>query len=220
MGYDKIYHVPPFIRTVIDLLLPPPEDVTVARLISEHALASSFHPRLAREAWIVALFRYSDPAVRAMIRAAKFYNETAPIQSAMRLASDYIVDAIGDKKRLSGWRTPLLIPMPLSKKRLYERGYNQVERFAEALMTYLEGSVAYAPKALAREDRESQVRMKREDRADNIEGAFFAPVPDLVRGRHVILLDDVVESGATLKDARRALSAAGVLDVLGIGIAH
>lgn len=210
----------PYLQAIIDAIFPVREDVAAARSLDEATLARAFHPRLAREAWIVALFPYRDADVRAFVRATKFYGETTVLPVVGQISAEYLLETIEEKRRMSGWDVPLLVPMPLSPRRERERGYNQVARFAEAMLPHLEGAVSYAPRALDREHRESQVRKKHASRADNIYGAFFVPDRASIAERQVILLDDVVESGATMKDARRALTAAGVTDVLGIAIAH
>ncbi len=208
------------LQTIFDFILPPKDDVRRAQSITEEELHALLRPTVVHEAWILALFPYKDARVRAIIRSVKFYADTAALPKIGRITAEFLLETISDKKLFSAWDVPLLVPMPASKKRLRERGYNQVERFAESILESLSDSVTYAPDILKRGERESQVRIKRGARGDNIKGAFFVSRPELVHGKHVILLDDVVESGATIKDARRALLKAGAAEVLGIAIAH
>ena len=208
------------LRAILDSVLPPRGEVEVARTLTPEALASYFHPVAVREAWIIALFPYREEKVRALVRAVKFYGEQKPLRLLAGSAYGFLLELVADRRLLHGWNTPLLVPIPSSPARLKERGYNQTERIAAAFADAFGEAVLYAPRALARTDRKSQVRVPRKKRTENIRGAFYVPDEGAVRGRHVILLDDVVESGATMKDARRALTAAGALDVLGIAIAH
>jgi predicted amidophosphoribosyltransferase len=81
-------------------------------------------------------------------------------------------------------------------------------------------SVEFEPSILKREERESQTHIPRATREGNVANSFFVPDGTSVEGRHVILVDDVVESAGTMKDARRALLSAGAAGVFGIAIAH
>ena len=208
------------LQTILDFLLPPKDDVRHAHSITEEELHALLRPTVVHEAWILALFPYKDARVRALIRSVKFYADKTSIGKIGAITGEFLLETISDKKLFFAWSVPLLIPIPSSKKRLRERGYNQVERFAESLLPTLSDSVIYTPDILEREERESQVRIERKAREENIRGAFVVSKPELIRGKHIILLDDVVESGATLEDARRALLSAGAADVLGIAIAH
>lgn len=208
------------LRAILDALFPPRGDVEVTRKLSGETLASLLHPVAAREAWIIALFPYKEERVRALVRAVKFYGEQKPLPYLADAAYGFVLELIADRRLLSGWNTPLLIPVPSSPLRLRQRGYNQTERIASEFAKALGEAVLYAPKALARTDRKSQVRIPRKKRNENVRGTFYVTDVGAIHGRHVILLDDVVESGATMKDARRALAAAGALDVLGIAITH
>lgn len=215
-----LYHVLELLQAVFDALLPPRGEVEVARRLTPEALASVFRPVAAREAWIVALFPYREEKIRALVRAVKFYGEQKPLPHLADAAYGFLLELIADRRLMHGWNTPLLIPVPSSPLRLRQRGYNQTERIASEFAKALGEAVLYAPKALARTDRKSQVRIPRKKRGENVRGTFYVPDEGAIKGRHVLLLDDVVESGATMKDARRALCAAGALDVLGIAITH
>jgi predicted amidophosphoribosyltransferase len=209
-----------WLSAVLDAVLPASDDVRLARSIREEELAELFNPQSTGDVSVVSLFPYRDPRIRALIRSVKFYGEKTALPLLGRMAGEYLIDVIADKKLFAGWETPLLVPMPSSKDRERARGYNQVERFADACIPYLESAVTHAPNALARKNRKSQVHVPRPFRASNVRGAFFVPDPGIVRGKHIILLDDVIESGATMKDARRALLEAGAAGVFGVAIAR
>jgi ComF family protein len=116
------------------------------------------------------------------------------------------------------WDIDLLIPVPLGRKRLQERGYNQVALVAQPL-AYRTG-IRYAPHALwkARETR-SQVGLKIKDREKNVLNAYQADARR-VAGKSVLVMDDVSTTGATISACTAALLSAGAREVYGITIAR
>lgn len=208
-------------RRILDALIPISSESAIARSLSEETLAELLHPMIHRDKqWIVALFPYRNPKVRALIRAIKYRGEKAPLPALGRILADEIIQILADKKTLGGWRNPLLVPIPSSSARLKSRGYNQVERITLATLPHLEGQATYAPDVLGREDRASQVEVLKSEREKNIAGAFSVIRPEKVSGMHVILIDDVAETGTTLSDAKRALIGAGASEVIAITLAH
>lgn len=208
------------LRTIIDLVLPPKAEVRIAQSLTVESLTTIMHPKLAGDAKTISLFPYSDERIRALIKSIKFYGETSVLVPLSDVTGEYLLEMISERKLFSGWNTPLLIPIPASAKRARERGYNQTARIAESLARILGDSVVYEAGILKRNDRVSQVRIPRGERTKNVHGAFFIENQNRVQNREVILLDDVIESGATMNDARRALRSAGASDILGVAIAH
>jgi ComF family protein len=108
----------------------------------------------------------------------------------------------------------VIIPIPLGKRRRNERGYNQAALLARPLALAL--NISYRPRALKRiRETKSQVGLSFAQRRENVSGAFEA-VPKLVSGRRVLLVDDVMTTGATLEAAAQALKNAGAADVQGL----
>lgn len=112
----------------------------------------------------------------------------------------------------------LVLPMPLSASRLRERGFNQ----ADALAKQLAPNKAHANLLLRSGDGAHQVGASREERLALVEHVFWiAPkaLPTL-RNQRVVLVDDVMTTGATLYAAARVLRAAGVAHITGLVFAR
>ncbi|WOC16606.1 hypothetical protein MP213Fo_20900 [Pseudochrobactrum sp. MP213Fo] len=108
----------------------------------------------------------------------------------------------------------VIIPVPLHRKRLWRRRYNQAAELARNLAR-LSGK-AYEPAVLIRhKDTRQQAELSRSERQRNVAGAFHVPDKALVKvqGRRVLLIDDVYTTGATVKAACRVLLKAGATDV-------
>ena len=103
------------------------------------------------------------------------------------------------------------MPVPLGRKRLAERGYNQVNLIARPLSTALR--IPYAPDALRRcQETRSQVGLTRTERRQNVRNAFRADQRRVV-GCVVLVMDDIATTGSTLSSCAEALYGAGARDV-------
>ena len=120
--------------------------------------------------------------------------------------------------RSLGWHTDILMPVPLGKKRLKERGYNQVALVARPLA--YEVGLSYNPNALwkARETR-SQVGLTISQRQENVDGAYQADT-HAVKDKSVVLMDDVATTGSTILACTAALLTAGAKEVYALTIAR
>lgn len=110
--------------------------------------------------------------------------------------------------RAAEWRDPLLVPVPLHPSRLAERGYNQSALLARRLGRRWGAPVLATALARTR-DAPPQAKLDRDARLSNLEGAFAAREPKRVRGRTIVLVDDVRTTGATIQACASALLDAG-----------
>ena len=92
----------------------------------------------------------------------------------------------------------VVVPVPLHKKKLKKRGYNQSETFAQGLAESLEIECG---RDLIERTHASQTQTKKSrfDRWKNVEEVFRVTAPEQLQGRHVLLVDDVVTTGSTLE---------------------
>jgi ComF family protein len=115
--------------------------------------------------------------------------------------------------RGAGVRADVVIPVPLHPRRLAERGYNQAALLAGQVAAEL--AAPLEARALRRlRNTAQQARLARALRLENVAGAFRVRDPASVRGRAVVLIDDVATTGATLAACRDALLGAGAASVI------
>jgi len=113
----------------------------------------------------------------------------------------------------------VVVPVPLHPRRLAERGYNQSALLARAVAEQLE--VPFAPRALERRRQTAQqARLGRAERLVNMVEAFDVRDKRAVQSRIVLLVDDVLTTGATLLACREALERAGAADVKSLCLAR
>lgn len=113
----------------------------------------------------------------------------------------------------------VIIPIPLHYKKQMERGFNQAERLARIISRKF--NLPLETKAIKRiKETDSQANLKKKDRLKNIKGAFKIKSAKNIKGRTILLLDDVATTGTTLNEAARVLKKNGARRVWGVVIAH
>jgi competence protein ComFC len=182
-----------FIR-ISDTIFPPSDDLRIVRTLTAAAVTPLLQVRDVYGA--TALTDFRDPRVRALIHEAKFHGNRKAFQLLGTLVERYLSE-----------RTlpyDIIVPIPLSAQRRRTRGYNQVY---EVLRTYTACALIIAPKLLTRvRDTKPQTDLDRDARLSNVKNAFAVTHnPGHLTGKHIILVDDVMTTGATLHEAQRAL---------------
>jgi ComF family protein len=165
----------------------------------------------------------NPPAYRLMRSWAVF---DSPIQNALHTLKYRrnigLGDSIGcqmvDFVLSLKWDIDVVVPAPLGRQRLKERGYNQVGLVAQPLAYEL--GLEYAPQALwkARETR-SQVGLTISQRRENVSQAYQAD-PLAVKRKSILLMDDVATTGSTISASTEALLSAGAREVFALTIAR
>ncbi len=99
----------------------------------------------------------------------------------------------------------IIVPVPLARQRQKERGYNQSEEIAKGI-----SEISHLPiesKAIVRiVHNTTQTRLQRIERQTNVEGIFKLNTPERLQGKHILLLDDVMTTGATLLACGKAIA--------------
>ncbi len=170
-----------------------------------------------------ARFAYRDPVIRKMIWALKYRGVRAVGDRFGALLYDYLTEDLSEISLLNGSDNNfLIIPIPLSSARQRERGYNQATAIARGFANRGGKNFLIREDILSRpRDTGSQTEIKeRAKRLKNMQKAFAVKDSNLVKGKQIIIIDDVTTTGATLADARRALERAGAKTVLGVAVAH
>jgi ComF family protein len=112
----------------------------------------------------------------------------------------------GKKIRLSNLLLPfdLIIPVPLHDKKRFKRGYNQSEEFANGLSESLEIPVFNDILTRGR-NASTQTALSREARWANVANDYIINAEKKIKGKHILLVDDVLTTGATLEACSRSL---------------
>jgi ComF family protein len=126
-------------------------------------------------------------------------------------AGRYLAPLMGELLRAELDRRPLradiVAPVPLARWRRRVRGFNQAALLAEGIASAVNGELL--TDVLSRRDRPAQSTLGATDRLRNLDRAFTCQRPTVVRGKHVLVVDDVVTTGATVSACADTLARAG-----------
>lgn len=138
-----------------------------------------------------------------MIQSFKF-NENLALTA---LFADALLTKVRHHAKTKDGQLPdRVIPLPLARRRLAERGFNQSALLAEEVAGRM--GLSYAPHGLLKiRDTPPQAGLDREARLKNVRGAFDCGEP--LAGQHIAIVDDVMTTGATLSEAAKVLKKAG-----------
>ena len=154
-----------------------------------------------------AAYEYTGP-VRQLVHAFKYRNMSGAAEwmAAQMLTPDFA--GVGEAE--------LLVSVPMHPSRQRDRGYNQAAMLCTAI--YESSGIPMAAALQRKQLREAQARLSAEQRWNNVRGAF-APGTAVVHG-HVLLVDDVCTTGATLEECASVLKHMGAEYVTGLVFAR
>lgn len=190
---------------LLDLLFPPSVRMRTVRQVHEEDVLRLIEPRA--HACVTSLLPY-EGVVRDVITRAKFENDVHAQTLLARALESFLPSYIAEENAFLD-RPITIVPVPLSRTRYRERGYNQVvEVLRKAALPY-----AQVRTDIVRRVRHTaaQTTLGRRDRLANMEHAFRAQTCDPT---HLYIgIDDVATTGATLKSLETALREAGATEV-------
>ena len=160
---------------------------------------------------IFAVFQF-DEVVQKLIHDIKYRKARKLAHQLAGYARSQIISEVPWQKG------DLVIPVPLFRLREKERGFNQSSAIAAG---FFAGSDLLVDDQILDRSRptQSQTELHRAERLQNVSGAFTLVQPQQIRQRNIILVDDVVTTGATLNECARILKEAGALRVWGLTLA-
>jgi ComF family protein len=180
-----------------------------------NGMAARLTGRFSFEAATAMFYFLKDSPVQDMLHRIKYHGNR---QAAYDLGRSYGPELKGQPGfvALAG-----VVPVPLHPRREHQRGFNQSAWFGKGLAEGL-GVPLFEKSLLRRRYTLTQTAMKRQERLANIEGAFELRQPDRLKDLHLLLVDDVMTTGATLEAcATVLLSVPGVrLSLATIAIAQ
>lgn len=196
-------------RQLLDWCFPPSKEREVVSNLTTEKIAELYNPRVVDG--IEVLLPYRHEAIRALIHEAKYHHNTqAHILLAEALAT-YI------RPYIRGDTLPLFIPIPLHPRRQRERGYNQITEILKHLEANVDTDIL-----LRTRHTPPQTTLKRNERLQNMKNAFSISKSkkDIPKDVPFFLIDDVMTTGTTLKEAKHILREHYPNPITCIALAH
>jgi ComF family protein len=167
--------------------------------LTENIITGRVYGRL-QPVWASSYIYFKEGNVAQHLLHALKYRGRKDIGTEMGVRHGRYLKEILSKDRIPD----RIIPVPLHPKRLHERGYNQSESYGLGLSQELE--IPMDTKLLTRNRyTTTQTRKSKIDRVKNVQGAFMLKNPDKYKNQHLLLVDDVFTSGATMESCAEPL---------------
>ena len=219
----KIQKVFSLYERLLSLLLPKEENIIFIEKMSEEDILGEIpQANEIPNKDLKALFQYKDKISRKAVWEIKYCANKKIIQKFSKLFYEFIINEISDEVSFSNFSNPLIIPVPITKNNLRDRGFNQCELIAKEMKkldtnNYFEFSFDSVSKI---KDTSHQSKLKNKTkRLKNLNGCFYAN-PEVVKNRNIILIDDVITTGATMSEISRTLKKAGARKIIGFSLTH
>lgn len=160
---------------------------------------------------------FRNPLAQKLIKRFKY---TPYIKELARPLSRVLAEhfIITGKNKDDIWQNSVLVPVPLDKRKIKSRGYNQSEELARELAIIFKLDVVLALAKI--KTTSSQMNLGKKEREKNLKGAFVCPNAELIKDKKVFLVDDVYTTGCTMAECAGVLRKAGAKQVWGISIAR
>lgn len=159
---------------------------------------------------------YNHFIVKKMINQFKY---EPYIKELSKPLSSLIITHLLNLNKLSIFNNFSLIPVPLHKKKLKQRGFNQAEEIIKELSKILK--IPFFNDVLVKiKQTPAQVELEKEEREKSIKGAFLCQKPEIIKKKKILLVDDIFTTGSTIEECAKVLKESGAKEVWGMVVAR
>ncbi len=160
-----------------------------------------------------SVFMYDDFS-KKMVLSLKFMDKTENAKTLGKMMFFSAKDIFKNEEKID-----VIIPIPLHYKRMLKRKYNQAGLLAKTLGKHSQIAVDYSSVIRAKNNR-PQVEFSGKIRHNNVKGVFEVKHPEKIKGKRILLVDDVYTTGSTMKECAKAILKAGAKSVDFVTIAR
>ncbi len=174
------------------------------------------------ETFIFSLFDYKQNKTKQIIKYLKNNNDLSLKKEIAYMMSEYIIDYISDQQELLYFKNPIIIPVPISNKRLRKRGFNQTHTLAKYLAKKIKGIYNKNLIEKYKTTKKQALIKNRKERFENVHNIFSISKKKkyIIKNKDVIIVDDLVTTGATIFEIKKVLKKNGARNIIAITIAH
>jgi len=174
---------------------------------------------------VIVATGYENKLVQKLIKTFKYRFVRDLSEPLSNLLIVFLGKLLNDSNRLARSKSlpkildyfdyNIIIPVPLHKRRLAWRGFNQAELLAEKIADYFNLEIAELKRI---KNNKPQVKLSKKFRKENVKGCFAWNGKDL-QNKNIILVDDIMTTGSTLSECARILKRNGAGEVWGLVVA-
>lgn len=183
-------------------------------------LLSEFASNAVAPLLIAASWTFYDPASPAanLIRVGKYGNRALYLKALGRIyGSELMADIPTEIQKID-----VILPVPMHPRKELKRGYNQAAEFAEGLSEVT--GIVLGDNLLTTRQKDTQTHRNRTERRSNVKDIFAVQHPDELNGLNVMVVDDVITTGATISEAILAIGRSGArpasISILALAYRH
>jgi ComF family protein len=172
---------------------------------------------------IIAVFDYRDPVIKKAIWELKYHHKRYLGDRLGELLYEYLMEEISEMKTTVPGRSIYVVPVPVSNKKMKKRGYNQSLYIAKGFCSCGGKEIFELKNKIIWKSKETLPQAKitnRKRRLENVRGVFDIKNSECVKGRTIIVIDDVTTTGGTISEIIKVLKKAGAKRVVGFAVAH
>lgn len=171
---------------------------------------------------IFAIFNYQNKIIKKAIWDLKYYKNKQIGKRLGEIIYNSMIEETSELEMFSKGSPIIVIPIPISKNKFNTRGYNQAEILARSFCEQNEKLFCLEDKIIKKcKETTPQARLKdRSRRLNNIKDSFKIVLPEKIKGRTVIIIDDVTTTGGTILEVMKILKKSGAKRVVGFAVAH
>lgn len=199
-----------FIQNIIDFVFPPKKEEIMLRELSPF----DFMETAVKSDLSTSIFHYKNPLIRELVWQIKYKKN----KHAIEIAGYCLYQKLKEYKS----NNITLIPIPISKKRRKERGYNQCELIVDEIMRLdIDKRFKKDYITLSRNKHvERQTFKSRKERIENTKNIFTVVKTNVDPSSLIFIIDDATTTGSTLREAEKALEEVGYRNIRSLTIAH
>lgn len=165
---------------------------------------------------LVAVSPYDNKALRELLHAFK-YDRFLATQIPLASLIDKYLNNVNLSKTLPA--DTVVVPIPLHRKRLRERGFNQAEVIADIVGECLSFPVISSVFVRIKDTPRQTTRKSKAERLESLRNSFEVIDKETLKGKTIILVDDVYTTGATINEAAKTLRRGGAKNIIGFVVA-